>query len=39
MKKQIYLLFVLALMSAKLFAQTPILGDWVTVDDKTGKEI
>lgn len=39
MKKQIYLLFVLALMSAKLFAQTPILGDWVTVDDKTGKEM
>lgn len=36
--KRFYFLFAMALLSAGVFAQTPILGDWVTVDDKTGEK-
>lgn len=39
MKKRLYFLFVLALTSTCLFAQTPILGEWITVDDKTGEKM
>lgn len=38
MKKRLYFLFALALTSTCLFAQTPILGEWITVDDKTGEK-
>lgn len=36
--KKVFFSSVLALMSACLFAQTPILGEWVTVDDATGEQ-
>jgi uncharacterized protein (DUF2147 family) len=32
-------LFVAVLFAAVISAQTPILGEWITVDDNTGKEM
>lgn len=37
--KRLYLILATALFSGFLFAQTPIVGEWVTVDDKTGKHL
>mgnify|MGYP003543120189 FL=1 len=37
--KKINFLLVLVLMSTSLLAQTPILGEWITVDDKTGEKM
>ena len=39
MKKKLYFLLASLVMSACLWAQTPILGEWITVDDNTGKEM
>lgn len=39
MKKQLCVLWFLALVSLNLFAQTPFVGEWITVDDKTGNEM
>lgn len=38
MKKKVFLFSVMVLFCAGLFAQTPILGEWVTVDDATGEQ-
>ncbi len=38
MMKKIILSFVAILFTATIFAQTPILGDWITVDDNTGEQ-
>lgn len=38
MKKKAFLFSVMALISACVVAQTPILGEWVTVDDATGEQ-
>lgn len=37
--KRLYLILATALLCGCLFAQTPIVGDWVTVDDKTGEHL
>ncbi|MBQ5388935.1 MAG: DUF2147 domain-containing protein [Paludibacteraceae bacterium] len=37
MKKKLYFLLASLVMSACLWAQTPILGEWITVDDATGE--
>ncbi|MBQ5387867.1 MAG: DUF2147 domain-containing protein [Paludibacteraceae bacterium] len=37
MKKKLYFLLACISMSACLEAQTPILGEWITVDDATGE--
>ena len=37
MKRNAFLLVAL-FFAATIFAQTPILGDWITVDDKTGEQ-
>lgn len=38
MKKKLYSLLACIAMSACLWAQTPIVGEWVTVDDATGEQ-
>ena len=37
MKKKLYFLLACIVMSTCLFAQTSILGEWITVDDATGE--
>ena len=37
MKKKLYFLLACMAMSTCLWAQTPILGEWITVDDATGE--
>ena len=37
MKKKLYFLFACMVMTTCLWAQTPILGEWITVDDATGE--
>ena len=37
MKKKLYLILATLVMSMCLCAQTPILGEWITVDDATGE--
>jgi uncharacterized protein (DUF2147 family) len=37
MKKKLYFLLACMAMSTCLLAQTPILGEWITVDDATGE--
>lgn len=37
--KRLYFIFAAVLFSGYLLAQTPILGEWVTVDDKTGNKV
>ena len=37
MKKKLYFLLACIAMSTALWAQTPILGEWITVDDATGE--
>ncbi|MBR5854511.1 MAG: DUF2147 domain-containing protein [Paludibacteraceae bacterium] len=39
MKKKLYFLLACITMSTYLWAQTPILGEWITVDDKTGEHL
>lgn len=36
--KRLHFLLALVLMSTNLLAQTSILGEWITVDDKTGEK-
>lgn len=36
--KRLNFIFAAVLLGGYLFAQTPIVGEWVTVDDKTGKQ-
>ena len=36
--KRTYFLVVALFFAATIFAQTPILGDWITVDDNTGEQ-
>ena len=38
MTKQNYFLLVALIFATTIFAQTPILGDWITVDDNTGEQ-
>ena len=38
MKKKLYFLLACVAMSTCLWAQTPILGEWITVDDATGEQ-
>lgn len=38
MKKRNLLLLVVLLMTTTMIAQTPILGEWITVDDSTGEQ-
>ena len=38
MKKKLYFLFACMIMTTCLWAQTPILGEWITVDDATGEQ-
>ena len=35
--KRIFFLTVALFFAATIFAQTPILGEWITVDDATGE--
>ena len=37
MKKKLYFILACIVMSTCLYAQTPILGEWITVDDATGE--
>ena len=37
MKKKLYFILACIAMSTCLYAQTPILGEWITVDDATGE--
>ena len=37
MKKKLYFLLATLVMSTCLYAQSPILGEWITVDDATGE--
>lgn len=37
MKKKLYFLLTCVVMTTCLWAQTPILGEWITVDDATGE--
>ena len=37
MKKKLYFLLTCVAMTTCLWAQTPILGEWITVDDATGE--
>ena len=37
MKKKLYFLLACVAMTTCLWAQTPILGEWITVDDATGE--
>lgn len=37
--KRLYFILTTALLSGCLLAQTPIVGEWVTVDDKTGEQL
>lgn len=36
--KNLSFLLAIVLVSTNLLAQTPILGEWITVDDKTGEQ-
>ena len=38
MKKKLYFILACIAMSTCLFAQTPILGEWITVDDASGEQ-
>ena len=38
MQKKLYFLLACVAMSTCLWAQTPILGEWITVDDATGEQ-
>ena len=38
MKKRNLFLVVVLLLTTTMFAQTPILGEWITVDDATGEQ-
>ena len=38
MNKRIFLLMAIAIMSITMMAQTPILGEWITIDDKTNEK-
>ena len=38
MKKRNLFLVVVLLLTTTMFAQTPILGEWITVDDSTGEQ-